>query len=297
MKYISANQTILFAILCLCLSFTSSAQSTGKISGMVLGSDQKALANVSVSLLKAQDSSLVKLAITDKDGLYEFTNISYGNYLLSFTTIGFQKQYSTPFSLTNGQAVVPDINLVPDAKALAGVTVQSRRPLVEHKIDRMVVNVDASPTNAGASALEVLEKSPGITVDRDGNISIKGKQGVIVLIDGKQTHLSGQELANLLRNMPSSELDQVEIMTQPSAKYDASGNSGILNLKTKKSLSRGFNGTINLLMCRAAMRKHLTASHLITATAGSVFLPTLVIHTGRISMTSTLPGSFVKMVY
>jgi hypothetical protein len=110
----------------------------------------------------------------------------------------------------------------------------------------MVVNVDASPTNAGANALEVLEKSPGVSVDRDGNISIKGKQGVIVLLDGKQTYLSGQDLANLLRNMPASQLDQIEIMTQPSAKYDASGNSGILNLRTKKSLAKGFNGSVNL---------------------------------------------------
>jgi hypothetical protein len=109
-----------------------------------------------------------------------------------------------------------------------------------------VVNVDASPTNAGATALEVLEKSPGVTVDRDGNISLKGRQGIIVLMDGKQTYLSGQDLANLLRNMPASQLDQIEIMTQPSAKYDAAGNSGIINLRTKKNLQRGFNGSISL---------------------------------------------------
>ncbi|RYF78961.1 MAG: TonB-dependent receptor, partial [Chitinophagaceae bacterium] len=118
--------------------------------------------------------------------------------------------------------------------------------LVENKIDKMVVNVDAAPTNAGATALEVLEKSPGISVDRDGNISLKGKQGIIVLMDGKQTYLSGQDLANLLRNIPASQLDQIEIMTQPSAKFDAAGNSGIINLRTKKSLMRGFNGSVNL---------------------------------------------------
>lgn len=233
---------ILYAL----ISFSSFAQSTSGISGMVASAEGKALAQVSVSLLKANDSSLVKLAITDKEGNYQFENISHGNYLLSFSSVGFQKQYSRPFTLSNGIASIPAVTLEPDAKEMTGVTVQARRPPVEHKIDRMVVNVDASPSNAGASALEVLEKSPGITVDRDGNIAIKGKQGVIVLIDGKQTYLSGQDLANLLRNMPSSELDQVEIMTQPSAKYDASGNSGILNLKTKKSLSRGFNGTLNL---------------------------------------------------
>lgn len=237
---------LLSTILCALISFITYAQTSSKISGRVASADGKGLGQVSVSLLKAGDSSLVKLAVSNTDGNFEFDKISHGSYLLSFTTIGFQKQYSTPFTLSNGSIAIPPITMSPEAKEMTGVTVQSRRPPVEHKIDRMVVNVDASPTNAGATALEVLEKSPGITVDRDGNISIKGKQGIIVLIDGKQTYLSGQDLANLLRNMPASELDQVEIMTQPSAKYDASGNSGILNLKTKKSLSRGFNGTINL---------------------------------------------------
>ncbi|HEX2608953.1 MAG TPA: TonB-dependent receptor, partial [Flavisolibacter sp.] len=155
--------------------------------------------------------------------------------------------YSAPFTYTATQSLeLPSVRLSPTTGSMSGVVVQARRPLVENKIDKMVVNVDASPTNAGSTAMEVLEKSPGITVDRDGNISLKGKQGIIVLIDGKQTYLSGADLANLLRNMPASQLDQIEIMTQPSAKYDASGNSGILNLRTKKSLMRGFNGSLNL---------------------------------------------------
>jgi hypothetical protein len=106
------------------------------------------------------------------------------------------------------------------------------------------VNVDASPTNTGLSALEVLEKSPGVTVDNDGNISLKGKQGVQIFIDGKPAYLSGQDLVNYLRNMPSNQLDQIEIMTQPPAKYDAAGNSGIINFKTKKNINNGFNGSI-----------------------------------------------------
>src|SRR5205085_2108408 len=116
-------------------------------------------------------------------------------------------------------------------------------PLIENKIDRTVVNVDAAPTNAGATALEVLEKSPGISVDNDGNISLKGKQGVIVMVDGKPTYLSSADLVTMLRNMPATALDQIEIMTNPPAKYDASGNSGIINIKTKKSKNEGFNGS------------------------------------------------------
>src|SRR5688500_7350055 len=108
----------------------------------------------------------------------------------------------------------------------------------------MVVNVEAAPTNAGASALEVLEKSPGVSVSNDGNISLKGKQGVIVMMDGKPTYLSATDLANVLRNLPASALDQIEIMTNPPAKYDASGNSGIINIKTKKGKTEGFNGSL-----------------------------------------------------
>jgi outer membrane receptor protein involved in Fe transport len=116
--------------------------------------------------------------------------------------------------------------------------------LIENKIDKTVVNVDASTTNTGLSALEVLEKSPGVQVDNDGNIKLRGKQGVIIMIDGKPAYLSGQDLTNYLRNLPANQLDQIELMTQPSAKYDASGNSGIINFKTKKNRNNGFNGSI-----------------------------------------------------
>ena len=110
----------------------------------------------------------------------------------------------------------------------------------------MVVNVEAAPTNAGASALEVLEKSPGVTVSNEGEISLKGKQGVRIMIDGKPTYLSPADLANVLKNLPASALDQIEIMTNPPARYEASGNSGIINIKTKKSLTEGFNGNITI---------------------------------------------------
>jgi len=129
---------------------------------------------------------------------------------------------------------------------LSQVTVVGRRPPIENKIDKTVVNVDASPTNGGLTALEVLEKSPGVMVDNDGNISLKGKPGVKIFIDGKPTYLSPTDLANYLKNMSASQLDQIEIMSQPPAKYDAAGNSGVINLVTKKNKNNGFNGSITL---------------------------------------------------
>lgn len=232
------------------LFFASSsafAQQGGNLHGSVMDETGKAVSAATISLLKAADSTLVKVALTETSGVYDFSNIKEGSYLVSVTNVGFNKTFSKPFTLANGQKHdLPAITLTAVAANMSAVVVQARKPLVENKIDKMVVNVDAAPTNAGSSALEVLEKSPGISVDRDGNISLKGKQGIIVLMDGKQTYLSGQDLANLLRNMPASQLDQIEIMTQPSAKFDAAGNSGIINLRTKKSLLKGFNGSVNL---------------------------------------------------
>ncbi len=132
------------------------------------------------------------------------------------------------------------------AKVLKAVTVTAKRPLIEQKADRTIVNVEAAITNAGSNALEVLEKSPGVTVDKDGLISLKGKEGVMVLIDNRPTQLSGPDLANMLRNMNATQLDQIEIMTNPPARYDAAGNAGIINIKTKKTTTLGYNGTATL---------------------------------------------------
>jgi hypothetical protein len=106
------------------------------------------------------------------------------------------------------------------------------------------VNVDASPANSGTSVMDILEKSPGVSVDKDGNISLKGKQGVTVMIDNRPTYMSGAQLAVYLKSLPSSTVEQLEIMSNPSAKYDAAGNSGIINIKTKKNKAKGFNGSL-----------------------------------------------------
>jgi len=240
---------LIFTLFFLTVLFTiqTYAQTPAKITGVVKDENGKGLPLVTVSLLKAKDSALVKVSISDKEGGYEFVNIAEGKYFISASSVGFAKVTSQPFSSAIDKNInVPEFTLRSSATTMAGVTVKATRPLIENKIDKMVVNVDASPTNAGATAMEVLEKSPGITVDRDGNISLKGKQGIIVLMDGKQTYLSGQDLANLLRNMPASQLDQIEIMTQPSAKFDAAGNAGIINLRTKKNTQTGFNGSVSV---------------------------------------------------
>jgi len=234
----------LFALAAAVLTFTYAgfAQTNSRVKGEVKDESQKPLQGITVSLLRSKDSSLVKAAITDKSGGYLFESVKDGSYLLGITAVGYQKSFSQVVDVKEGADLsIPVFSLAPEAKGLKEVTVTARKPLFEQKPDKMVVNVEASPTNAGANALEVLEKSPGVSVDKDGNISLKGKAGVQVFIDGKPAYLSGADLANYLRNLQGTQLDQIEIMTNPPAKYDAAGNSGIINIKTKKSKQMGYN--------------------------------------------------------
>ncbi|OSZ77663.1 hypothetical protein CAP36_14960 [Chitinophagaceae bacterium IBVUCB2] len=238
-----------FTLCCLlfvCVLHSAAQNKNGKVSGSILDASGKSLSSVTVSLLKANDLALVKTAVSNKEGVYEFENIPDGEYIIQASTVGFEKGNSEKIIITPTANTVQlaALQLVPAAKGLSEVTVTAKRPFIETKIDKTVVNVEASPTNAGATALEVLEKSPGIMVSNDGAISLRGKAGVIVMMDGKPTFLSPTDLANLLKNLPASAIDQIEIMTNPSAKYDASGNSGVINIKTKKGKIAGFNGSI-----------------------------------------------------
>ena len=235
----------LFTAIITILSLAANAQEkTGKVSGIIRDGGQKTIVSASIMLLRAKDSSVAKITLAGKDGSYQFEKIEDGNYLVSVTTVGHAKEYTHVFMVNSGKTITLNtIELVPVAKSLGEVTVSTKKPLIEQKIDRMIVNVDAAVTNVGTSALEVLEKSPGISVDKDGNISLKGKQGVQVYIDGRPTYLSGTDLANYLGNLSSSQLDQIEIMTNPPAKYDAAGNSGIINIKTKKTKQVGYSGS------------------------------------------------------
>lgn len=227
---------------------TVNSNEKGKIIGKVIDGNTKTIESATISLLGFKDSLVVKMSIADKTGRFVFEEIAEGKYVVSITAIGHEKGYSDVIDLKPESNVIElkTIELKPVAKAISGVIVTSKRPFIEQKPGKTVLNVEASPTNSGLNALELLEKSPGVSVDNDGNISLKGKQGVLILVDGKPTYMSGADLTALLKNMQSSNLDQIEIMTNPPAKYDAAGNSGIINIKTKKGIVKGMNGTANL---------------------------------------------------
>jgi len=240
---------LFFGIALTALSSFGQAQfEKGKISGTITDENQKTIESASVSLLKAKDSSSIKIVASDKSGLFHFEGISEGKYLISVTAVGHTIAYSSLFEISSASSPsqLKTIILKKKSGELKEVAVIGKKPFIEQKADRMIVNVDASPANTGSTVMDVLEKSPGVTVDKDGNISLKGKQGVVIMIDNKPTYLNATQLASYLKSLPSSAIEQLEIMTNPSAKYDAAGNSGIINIKTKKNKTKGFNGSITL---------------------------------------------------
>jgi len=187
---------------------------TGTISGRLKDNSEKAIAGATASLLKAVDSVQIKTTVTDNDGVFRFSGLPKGKYLVALTNAGFKKKISAVVDLDNDGSVqeLGTIKLTEDAKDLQTVNVTSKRPFMEQKLDKMIINVDAAVTNAGSNILEVLEKSPGVTIDKDGNISLKGKQQVLIMIDGRPTYLGPTELASLLKSMPAEEAEKFRSM-------------------------------------------------------------------------------------
>lgn len=244
---------LIAAGLCFAQTFAQAQQPAGKLSGRVLEADRQPAIAATVTLLKAKDSTSVITTLTNVDGEFILEKLNAGEYLISISAIGFDKYQTSLISLKESSDMnMPDIILHPGSTALKGVSVTAQKPLVEQLLDRTVVNVDAFISNTGATALEALEKVPGLIVDDNGTITYKGRSGVRVLVDDRPTYLSGENLANYLRSLPASQLDKIELMSNPPARYDAAGNAGIINIRTKKIDQKGFNGSLNASIGKAA---------------------------------------------
>jgi len=215
-----------------------------EVSGRVLSSEHKPVEMATITLKNGSNHKDVQVTFADTLGNFKLTIAKKGNYVLVISAVGMD---SLTVGLTLGDLKMmrlPDITLSPLSHRLKEVSVVGQKPLIEQKIDRTILNVNSLITNSGANALEVLEKSPGVLVDASGNISFKGKSGVLVLINDKPTYLSGSSLTAYLKSLPASTLDQIELMDNPPAKYDAAGDAGVINIKTKKSKAAGFNGSV-----------------------------------------------------
>ncbi|MEP7109229.1 MAG: TonB-dependent receptor [Ferruginibacter sp.] len=240
------NFTIVAIAILMLITTESMAQATARVMGSVTDQNEKALPAATISLLHAKDSSLVKAAISDANGKFDISS-KKGSYLLIYSLIGFENRFSAVFSVNDGQTfTAKTVSLSPVVSKLQGVTISSRKPMIEVKADKTVFNVEASINATGSNALELLQKSPGIQVDNNDNISMKGKTGVRVYIDGKMMQLDTKDLAAYLKSINSNDIEAIEMISNPSAKYDASGNAGIVNIRLKKNKKFGTNGSVNL---------------------------------------------------
>lgn len=229
----------------LCLHGIHTANA-GTISGQVFDHQNEPVEFATVTLLNATDSSLIKGEFTNATGQFVFDQLHQGNYALLISSLGFEKVTLDKISIEAETAVVDlgSIALSPQSKELAGVTVSAQKPMIQHEHDKMILNVEGSAVASGGSVMDALEKAPGVVVSQDGNISLRGKQGVLVMIDDKPTYLSADQLANQLKAMPAESISKIEVITQPSARYDAEGNAGIINIVTKKNRNLGLNGAV-----------------------------------------------------
>ena len=217
------------------------------ISGKIIDKSNEPLTAAIAELRNTSDSSLVKVNVTDGKGQFTFTNIKAGNYFLKISLLGFEAFKSNVISYDGTSAKeIPIIKLSESSVNLKEATVSGIKPLIEVRPDKTVFNVENSINSTGSTAYELLQKAPGVVVDNNDNVMLKGRGGVLVQIDGKDTHLSQQELADYLRAIQSVDVESIELISNPSSKYEAEGTAGIINVKLKKNKNFGTNGSVTL---------------------------------------------------
>lgn len=237
-------KTILFILTLFCPVVYSFGQAS--IKGRVKDT-QRDLPFVTVLLL-GPDSSLVKGVVTDNEGRFVFENVLSGNYLIASSMVGYARFISQRISIAEKNIVLPDIILEEAATELNEVVVKAEKPLFEQQIDRLVVNVQSSITLSGNSILEVLQKSPGVVVNRQNNsISMSGKTGVRIMINGKLMQLQPDVVVQMLDGMNASNVERIELITTPPARYDAEGSAGIIRIVTKENTDLGTSGSFTLI--------------------------------------------------
>ncbi len=220
------------------------------IHGVVKTDDDKYIAGANVLLLNERDSLLEKGTVSRPSGSFSFEISHPGNYIINASFTGFTTYQRNTFIEAGKKDI--DAGIIQLSKAavqLDAVTLVTRKPMFEQKIDRMVINVKSSITSAGGTALEVLEKSPGVVVNRQSNsISLNGKDGVMVMINGKASRMPADAVVQMLSGMNASNIEKIELITTPPANFDAEGNAGFINIVMATSPNKGLNGSYSLTM-------------------------------------------------
>lgn len=237
-------------LIIICLAFISNqlfAESTGTIKGRVIDSKNQPVEFATATLVSPVTKEIVKGEVCNNKGEFSIEKVKPGEYILSISMVGYAKNETEKVVIDakRNRVVEKNIVLKESTQQLNDVVVVGKREFIEQTVDKMVINPDASITSASENVYEILKKVPGVTIDNNENITLKGMQGVKVLIDEKPTYVSAEQLATLLKGMQGKNIERIEIIENPSARYDAEGNSGIINIKTKHNKAPGFNGSVN----------------------------------------------------
>ncbi len=235
-------RSILLLIILIIISINAKAQSTGEIRTKITDSSSKAIEFVTNVLYKAQDSTLIKVVMSEPDGSVVLNGIQYGKYYLHTSFVGYKEKY-TSIDHKQPQTNVPTIQL--QGTVLEEVVVTSRKKIITRKMDRVVLNVGATLTGESGNLSDALKISPGVSVGSGGEVSLRGKSGVLILIDGRRSYLDGDDLENFISSMPANQFSSIEVMTNPPAKYDAEGNAGVINIITKRNYKQGWAVDLN----------------------------------------------------
>ena len=213
------------------------------LQGTILNEEQGVIEFATLSLF--QGESFVKSAVTTHTGTFRISNIEPGEYVLQVDHIEYVTHRTKPFSIDDKEVkILPTIKLKQATNSLEEVVITKKKEIIEVKPDKVVFNVSSSPSASGTNGLDVLRQAPGVTIDLDNSINLLGKSNVQVYLNGVQSRLSGADLVNFLQSLSSDVIDSIEIITNPSSKYDAEGTGGIINIRLKKAVATGFNGNV-----------------------------------------------------
>ncbi len=222
---------------------TLSISAQNSIQGLLIDDQNESVVFANVGLYQASDSSLVKVETSDAAGIFKFHMIPEGNYYLHVTYVGFKDLY-LPLAHSPSEVNLGEIQMEKDAIELQETVVRANKRMVEVKPDRTVFNVQGAVNSAGSDAIELLRKAPAVTLDNNDNISVLGRAGVQIYINGKRLPLSGDDLTSYLRSLKADQIEKIDIITNPGAKYDAEGNAGIIDIILIKDKNLGTNGSV-----------------------------------------------------
>ncbi len=238
-------KTVFLTMVMLLFTALITSQSTHTITGQISDTNNEGIPFANVLLMKAVDSTLVKGSLTNENGAFTINEVPTGSYYVQGTYLGFQPSRTDNFELRSHMEL--PVIILSEGEELGEVVVRARRPLYTQKVDRLVINVESSIVSSGGTALEVLERSPGVVVNRQSNaISVVGKEGVVVMINGKISYVPTSSLVQMLDGMSADNIESIELITTPPANFDAEGNAGYINVVLKKNADLGLNGSYSL---------------------------------------------------